>query len=84
MITKISINQVTSYQSPSSFTIKENINLMYGLNGSDKTTIANYLEDIQNSSYQECDVEGFSESTQKILVYNRHYINKGNYIVEFP
>jgi wobble nucleotide-excising tRNase len=48
------------------------VNLVYGLNGTGKSTISNFLYDPSNSDYSSCraDISG----DEKVLVYNQQFI----------
>ena len=72
MITKIIINQVASYKSPATLETDKKINLIYGLNGTGKSTLSDYLYDRTNSSFKSCIAEGLTD--EEILVYNQRFI----------
>ena len=72
MITKISMNNVASYKSLAILETDKKVNLIYGLNGTGKTTLSNYLYDKDNDDYLECSIDGLS--SEDILVYNQRFI----------
>ncbi|PSD44229.1 hypothetical protein C7E23_03125 [Elizabethkingia anophelis] len=43
MITKINLNNVASYKSHTTLETDKKINLIYGLNGTGKSTLSNFL-----------------------------------------
>ena len=43
MITKINLNNVASYKSLTALETDKKVNLIYGLNGTGKSTLSNYL-----------------------------------------
>ena len=92
MIREITLGNIASYKN-ASIEIKKNINLFYGLNGTGKTILSNYLKyekDKQNKSenrfdkkdkydYNNCSIDGYSETEAKILVYNQEFIKENFY-----
>ncbi len=60
---------------------KQHTTLVYGLNGTGKTTISNFLQfkEEQEEQYEDCSLEGFDPNNQKILVYNRKFIEENFY-----
>lgn len=79
MVTKISIQNVTSYgNEPAILETNKRINLIYGLNGTGKTTISKYLQDRQNPIFHDCRIEGLGN--EKMLVYNQKFIEDNFYI----
>ena len=79
MITKITISNTTSYKEATSLETDKEINLVYGLNGSGKTTICDYLQNLNALEFKDCQVEGIDLEQQQILVYNRKFIEKKFY-----
>lgn len=72
MITKISMNKVTCYKSLTSLTTDKKINLLYGLNGTGKSTLSDYLYNNSDTRYKDCSIEGLAD--EDILVYNQTFI----------
>ena len=79
MITKIEMDNVASFKSRSCLETSKKINLIYGLNGSGKTTISNYLQDRRDEVFKNCRLEGFNPETQEILVYNQKFVKMNFY-----
>jgi len=73
MITKISISKVASYKTPATLETDRKVNLIYGLNGTGKTTLSNFLYNKEHSDYSECSIEGLNG--EDILVYNQRFIH---------
>ena len=73
MITKISMNNVASYREPATLETDKKVNLIYGLNGTGKTTLSNFLYNKAHSDYSECRIEGLNG--EDILVYNQRFIH---------
>lgn len=72
MIEKIIMNQVTSYKSPTTLETDKKVNLIYGLNGTGKSTLSNYLYDKSSPAFSNCSVEGLNN--EEIHVYNQQFI----------
>ena len=51
MIRKISMNLVSSFKNPAILETDKKVNLIYGLNGTGKSTISDYLYDRSNSKF---------------------------------
>ncbi|MBX8544808.1 AAA family ATPase [Pseudomonas cichorii] len=77
MIEHVSLKGVTSYPSESSVTLGPlmRVNLIYGLNGSGKSTIANYLQDLAHKDYEQCQVVP-AISQDQLFVYNQAFVEK--------
>lgn len=72
MISKIIISNVTSYKKQTSLETDKKVNIIYGLNGTGKSTLSNFLYDRGNSSFSKCSIEGLAN--EDILVYNQRFI----------
>ncbi|MDO9231438.1 MAG: AAA family ATPase [bacterium] len=78
MITKISIKKTASYgETPAILETDKNINLIYGLNGTGKTTLSNYLQDKGDTHFSNCSIEGLNG--EKVLVYNKKFVDSNFY-----
>lgn len=78
MITKIILKKVASYgEKPVIIETDKKVNLIYWLNGTGKTTISRYLQNINNPQFSECSIEWLSK--EKILVYNQQFIDDNFY-----
>lgn len=78
MISKIKIYKVASYKEPVEIDDIKKFNFFYGLNGTGKTTLSNYLSaELEESIYSKCDIwpKNVKESHQ-IFVYNQNYIDQ--------
>ncbi|MFJ1431039.1 AAA family ATPase [Capnocytophaga canimorsus] len=81
MITKISIDKVASYKKPTVLETDKKINLIYGLNGTGKSTLSDYLYKKTDEEYKNCSIEGLGEN-HEILVYNQSFIQDNFFEVE--
>ena len=78
MISKISIKNIASYgETPAVLETDKKINLVYGLNGTGKTTLSNYLQDKDNDCFSCCSISGLSN--EKVLVYNQKFVTDNFY-----
>ena len=75
MITKINLNNVASYKSLTALETDKKVNLIYGLNGTGKSTLSNYLHNQTEEKYKSCSVEGLDQN-HEILVYNQTFIQE--------
>ncbi|NWN60090.1 AAA family ATPase [Pseudomonas allii] len=77
MIDLVSLKGVTSYPSGASVTLGPltRVNLIYGLNGSGKSTIANYLQELTHGHYRHCQVNP-AVSQDQVFVYNQAFVEK--------
>ncbi len=75
MITKINLNNVASYKSLTTLETEKKVNLIYGLNGTGKSTLSNYLHKHTEEKYKSCSIEGLDDS-HEIIVYNQTFIQE--------
>lgn len=75
MITKINLNKVASYKSQAILETDKKLNLIYGLNGTGKSTLSNYLLKPTGEKFNNCSIEGLDEN-HDILVYNQTFIQE--------
>lgn len=77
MIKSITIKEVATYDS--SGIIIDNlrkVNFIYGANGSGKTTISNYLQQMDDSKYASCSLIWENAIPMSLLVYNKNFREK--------
>ena len=76
MITEIIMNKVACYKKPAIMSTDKKINLIYGLNGTGKSIISDYLYHYKleksKEKYPGCKIKGLSD--ENILVYNQSFI----------
>ena len=72
MITKINLNSVACYKSLTTLETDKKVNLIYGLNGTGKSVLSDFLYNRSNSTFSNCSVEGLNN--EDILVYNQSFI----------
>jgi len=75
LISKINLNKVASYKSQATLETDKKINLIYGLNGTGKSTLSNYLLKRDLEKFKNCSVEGIDDN-HEILVYNQTFIQE--------
>lgn len=76
MITQITLNNIASYKSVAQLNTDKKVNIIYGLNGSGKSTFSNYFYTPGEIEYQHCSHSGEYDS---ILVYNQKFIQDNFY-----
>ncbi len=81
MITKITLNNVASYKNPTALETDKKLNLIYGLNGTGKSTLSNYLHQQTDEKHKKCSIEGLDDNHQ-ILVYNQTFIQENFFEAE--
>ena len=80
MITKIRLKNVASYKQEVLLETDKKINLIYGLNGTGKSTLSNYLQNLADPNFSECSIESSINSGEvEIFVYNQKYIDNQFY-----
>ena len=72
MITRITMNKVNSYKNPAIIETDKKVNLIYGLNGTGKSTLSDFLYSQTASHFKECNIEGLG--SEEIIVYNQQFI----------
>jgi wobble nucleotide-excising tRNase len=81
MIENITLQNITSYPKTTSVPIginKKRVNLFYGLNGSGKSTVARYLQDIGSVDYSNCRITPI-QNQNDIIVYNQNFVENNFY-----
>ncbi len=77
MINSIKLKNVASYNQERTLNTDKKINLIYGLNGTGKTTLSNFFKDKNNTKFSDSSISG--GETAKYLVYNQEFINENFY-----
>ena len=72
MITEIHMEAVASYKGQTSLQTDKKINLMYGLNGTGKSTLSNFLYDPSNELFNKC--AKLPNNGDPVFVYNQKFI----------
>lgn len=73
MISKIILNGVASYKKEAIFETDKKVNLLYGLNGTGKTTFSEFLYNQSDDRFSQCLIDGLEEDDE-ILVYNQRFV----------
>lgn len=73
VLTKISLKGVASYKKEAILQTDKKVNLLYGLNGTGKSTLSEFLYAQKSSRFSECTIEGLNEG-DSVLVYNQKFI----------
>ena len=85
MITKIVMDDVACFKQPTELKTDKRINLIYGLNGTGKSTISRYFYNYEKGDpdFSRCRVENIDDT--ELLVYNQQFIYDNFYEKEdFP
>ena len=78
MINRIEMHNVASYKEPAELITDKKTILMYGLNGTGKSTFSNFFYDKDSAKYKECTIDGLT-GEEEILVYNQKFVNDNFY-----
>lgn len=81
MINKITLKNIASYRNEAVLETDKKVNLIYGLNGTGKSTFSSYLYDLSDPQYADCNVLGLN-TTDRLLVYNQQFIKDNFYETE--
>lgn len=73
MISKIVLNGVASYKKEAVLDTDKKVNLLYGLNGTGKSTFSEFLYNQIGARFSQCRIEGLEEN-DTVLVYNQKFI----------
>ena len=74
------MQDVASYKNPVTFETDKKVNIIYGLNGTGKSIISDFLYDQTVPDYQHCSAD--IEENEKVLVYNQKFIHDYFYEAE--
>ncbi len=80
MIIEIHMEEVASFKHATSLVTDKKINLIYGLNGTGKSTISNFLYDPQDLAFTQC--RKTPEQSAPVLVYNQKFIRDNFFIAD--
>ncbi len=83
MITNLTLKNVASYNNnnPVAITDIKKVNFFFGFNGSGKSTIAKYLQNLgldnslQSPAYSNCSNSGYDSNLHQILTFNEEFIS---------
>lgn len=81
MITSILMKNVASYKEEAVLETDKKTNLIYGLNGTGKSTLSDFLYNKADIRFSECKINGLNED-DKLLVYNQQFIHDNFYETE--
>lgn len=73
MISKIVLKGVASYRKEAVLDTDKKVNLLYGLNGTGKSTFSEFLYGMKEARFSQCSIEGFEEN-DTVLVYNQKFV----------
>ncbi len=73
MINKIVMKNIASYKAETVLETDKKVNLIYGLNGTGKSTLPSYLYDMTGEAYRECRVEGLGNTDKALLLNQKKY-----------
>lgn len=80
MITEIHMDSVASFKQSTSLVTDKKINLIYGLNGTGKSTISNFLYEPDNPAFILC--KKVPAASVPVLVYNQNFIRDNFYVAD--
>jgi len=76
MITQINLGDVASYRNTTTLNTDKKVNIIYGLNGTGKSTFSNYFYAPDDPKYKVC---SHTKDGCKIIVYNQRFIQDNFY-----
>jgi wobble nucleotide-excising tRNase len=76
MITQINLGNVASYRNATTLNTDKKVNIIYGLNGTGKSTFSNYFYAPDHPKYKDC---SHTNDGCKVLVYNQKFIRDNFY-----
>lgn len=74
MISTITLNGVATYRNPATLNTDKKVNLVYGLNGTGKSTLSQFLKNPEENRFAQCRYTKLTST--KLLVYNQSFINE--------
>ena len=80
MLTEIRMDSVASFKKEAKLATDKRINLVYGLNGTGKSTISNFLYEPDNTRFIKCGK--LPALSDPVLVYNQSFIQDNFYIAD--
>lgn len=80
MITEIHMDAVASFKQATSLVTDKKVNLIYGLNGTGKSTISNFLYRPNNPAFSSC--TKVVAAPVPVLVYNQNFIQDNFYVAD--
>ncbi len=81
MITKVTLNNFACYKNPAVLETDIKVNLIYGLNGTGKSTFSDFLYKQTDPNFNSCSIEGLNLD-EEVLVYNQTFIQDNFYQTE--
>ncbi|MCR9937926.1 AAA family ATPase [Vibrio antiquarius] len=76
MITQINLGDVASYRNTTTLNTDKKVNIIYGLNGTGKSTFSNYFYVPDDPKYKDC---SDTNDGCKVLFYNQKFIRENFY-----
>lgn len=73
MIKKITMQNCATYAEEQVLDDCQKVNFIYGANGSGKTTISTFIQNLTNPQYKNCSISWEKNSPREVLVYNRTF-----------
>jgi DNA repair exonuclease SbcCD ATPase subunit len=80
VISEIHMDAVASFKQSTSLVTDKKINLIYGLNGTGKSTISNFLYEPNNPAFILC--KKVPAESVPVLVYNQNFIRDNFYVAD--
>ncbi|MCF2516325.1 AAA family ATPase [Dyadobacter sp. CY351] len=80
MVSKIKIHKVASFKNLALIESDKKVNLIYGLNGTGKSTISNLFYKPSHFNFKDCSIEGIEDVD--VLVYNQTFIQENFFETE--
>ncbi len=72
VITRICLDGVTCFKNISTLKTDKKVNLIYGLNGTGKSTLSNFMYNMKDRAFSKCMADGLD--AEEVLVYNQQFV----------
>lgn len=80
MFTELHMESVASFKNTTILRTNKKVNLIYGLNGTGKSTVSNFFYDPEDSKYSAC--KNLPATSTPVLVYNQNFVQDNFFVAD--